>query len=79
MTNETFQHLSANENIDWYCLKCTIPQFSDSFFDHSSTHSQAGLDAGGSSEKEEIYNWELNQMKCQRRKSLIFSHVNIQF
>lgn len=46
MTNETFNFLSQHENTDWYCLTCSIPQFTDSFFETSSTHSHADSDAG---------------------------------
>ena len=35
MPIDTFRELGNSENLDWYCQKCTIPQFSNSFFENS--------------------------------------------
>ena len=45
MSIDTFRELGNSENLDWYCQKCTIPQFSDSFFENSRNSSFGNLDS----------------------------------
>ena len=81
MPIDTFRELGNSENLDWYCQKCTIPQFSDSFFENSRNSSFGNLDSvsdsGSLPDTEKAYIRELQELKCKHKKNAVISFINI--
>ena len=91
MSIETFHELGNSANRDWFCQKCTLAQFSDSFFTNPGNNSFEMLDSdsdsgslqdsdsvsGSLQDAEKVYIRELHHIKCKHRKTLTFAHINI--
>ena len=87
MPYDIYIDLSENETVDWYCQKCILPSFSDSYFETSSRSSNwsetssistkadsASVSAISIQEDEsESKNFrELRDLRSKHRKNLIF-------
>ncbi len=73
MTTTEYTQLS-NSTDNWHCRRCVLPQFTDSFFDSSSSSSTLG-----SEHSELSYDLfqELNSVRMSCPKNIMISHINI--
>ncbi|KAK3085363.1 hypothetical protein FSP39_002164 [Pinctada imbricata] len=85
ITPELYTHLSESED-DWFCFSCSLPKFSDSFFEdlHDANISNKSYDENPSVELESESTRGVkppssaspDHFQCFKRKGLHFLHLN---